>query len=115
MKARLFKFAVLCGLFAMGAPASATTTDDAVSGSYTGTVFRLGTINNTYSDLFISDSQGNGISCQGLDSRFYIARAHARHQLMFDQLLAAKLSGRTVEVHYQVVSSQCWVKRVILQ
>jgi hypothetical protein len=115
MNARFLKLAVLTGLLALGAPVSATSTDDTVSGSYTGTVFRLGTINNTYSDLFISDASGNGISCQGIDSRFYIARAHTRHQQMFDNLVAAKLSGRSVEVHYQLVSNQCWVKRVIVK
>lgn len=115
MKTRLLQLAALGGLLALGAPASATTTNDTVHGSYTGTVFRLGTINNTYSDLFISDSSGNGISCEEIDSRFYIARAHARHQLMFDTLLAAKLSGRMVEVAYELISNQCWVKQVILQ
>ena len=114
MKTRLL-LAVLSGALALGTSALATTTNDTVSGSYTGSVATLGTINATYSDLFLKDSQGNWVSCEGIDSRFYIARAHARHQLMYDTLLAAKLAGRTVEMHYERISNQCWVKRVILQ
>jgi hypothetical protein len=114
MKTRLL-LAVLSGALALGTSAAASTTNDTVSGSYTGNVGTVGTINATYSETFLRDSTGNWVSCQGVDSRFYIPRAHARHQLMYDTLLAAKLSGRTVELHYEMISNQCWVKRVILQ
>jgi hypothetical protein len=115
MKAHFLKLAVLTGLLALGAPASATSTDDAVTASQTGFVHSLGTINATYSDLYLAYADGSLIACESTGTRHYIARAHARHQLMYDVLLAAKLSGRMVEMHYQLVGSQCWVKRVILQ
>jgi hypothetical protein len=115
MKTRI-GLTVLAGALALGTSAFATSTDDAVTGSHGGFVGDLGTINATYSDMFLKNSDGSGQAClPGIDSRFHIARAHARHQLMFDTLLAAKLSGRPVEVFYQNVSNTCWVKRVIIK
>lgn len=115
MKKRLW-LAVLCGALTVGASATATTTNDTVSGSMEGAIRQMGTTNATYSEVFlIDDSTGNNQSCAGFDSRLFLARAHARHQLMFDVLLAAKLSGRRVEVQYEIISSACWVKQVHLK
>jgi hypothetical protein len=112
MKKRLW-LAVLCGALTVGASATASTTNDTVSGEMDGPVGSMGTTNATYSEVFLIDSStGNNMSCAGFDSRIFIARAHARHQLMFDTLLAAKLSGRRVAVAYEVISSQCWIKQV---
>lgn len=110
----LLGLAVLVGGLATGASASATSTNDTVSGSWTGVVRTMGTTNATYSEMFLQDSLGNYVTC-GTDSRWYIARAHARHQLMYDTLLAAKLSGRSVEVMAEDIGGQCWVKRVYIQ
>jgi hypothetical protein len=111
----LLGLAVLAGGLATGASVSATPTNDTVTGSQTGVVRSMGTINATYSEVFVTDSQGNYLSCNGGDTRWYISRAHARHQLMYDTLLAAKLSARSIEIHAEDVTGTCWVKRVILQ
>ena len=111
----LLGLAVLVSGLVTGASASATTTNDVVTGSETGLVANMGTINVTYSEMFLTDSAGNYQSCNGGDTRWYIARAHARHQIMYDTLLAAKLSGRSVEVHAEDITGQCWVKRVIIR
>jgi hypothetical protein len=111
----LLGLAVLAGGLATGASVSATPTNDTVTGGQTGVVRSVGTINATYSEVFVTDPQGNYLSCSGSDSRWYISRSHARLQLMYDTLLAAKLSGRTIEIHAEDISGQCWVKRVILQ
>jgi hypothetical protein len=113
MKNRVL-LAVLSGALALATSAWATTTDDVVSASLTAYVGKMGSVNNTQTEAFIVDENGNAVSCQGFDTKVYIARAHARHQLMFDSLLAAKLAGRSVELHYQAISSQCWVKRVLI-
>jgi hypothetical protein len=114
MKKRLW-LAVLCGALTVGASATATTTNDTFTGSMEGTIGSMGTTNVTYSEVFLKDESGNNMSCAGFDSRLFIARAHARHQLMFDTVLAAKLAGRRATIYYEVISSACWVKQVHLQ
>jgi hypothetical protein len=111
MKKRVW-LAVLCGALTVGASAMASTTDDTFTGAMDGPVGSMGTTNVTYSEVFLKDDDGNNMSCAGFDSRIFIARAHARHQLMFDTLLAAKLSGRRVSLYYEVINDQCWVKQV---
>jgi len=109
-----FLLAVLGSALALGMPASASTTNDTITGGTGGLVVSVGTINATYSEVFLKFETGELVSCEGIDSRFYIPRAHARHQLMYDTLLAAKLAGRRVEMSYERLGAQCWVKQVIL-
>jgi hypothetical protein len=101
----------LLGNMLLTAPASATSDNDTTTAQQTfKAVYFVGVGHSQYAEVRVTPYSGTFTCGGGNNPR--ISTTHPRYKDMLDSLRAVELSGGWVTLHWEVVSNQCWVKRV---
>ena len=107
-------FAAILVTVALAGTASATPQDDTTTGSQGSvTVQNVTAGHSQYGSFYytaFSATCGTAYNANGVR----ISTAHPRYQDMMRTLLAATLSRATVITHYENISGQCWLKRILI-
>jgi hypothetical protein len=104
-------------LAALPAPAGASPTDNGLTGSILNITVDTVAIRDTYSAAwFLQPSGSSTQTCPGTGGfeDFRIHRQHPLHGDIMEMLTAGRLSGRKVDIQYQLTSGACYIKSVFL-
>jgi hypothetical protein len=108
-------FAAILVTIALAGTASATPQDDTTNGSQGAmTVQNVTSGHSQYGSFYFTFPGTCGTSSTYNSNGVRVSSGHPRYQDMMRTLLAATLSRAQLIVHYESISGQCWLKRILI-
>jgi hypothetical protein len=89
--------------------AHADQTNDTTNNMVQGKLKTMQTGHSQHSVLWLVGD----VPCSGANVQFRISRAHTAHDNLYRTALALKLANRDIVMEYELISGQCWVKRIL--
>jgi hypothetical protein len=92
--------------------AAATPQDDTTTSSVNGTIQNVTPGHSQYANFFFTfpGNCGSAYNTNGVR----VSTGHPGYEEMVKTLLVATLSRAEVIAHYQLISGQCWLKRILI-